>query len=146
MAVGTPFYHSNAELLDTTTWKWQETAQYPFHVGIILAPVLFYQNAFFVIGGAHDGTVTPVDLIAKFVPATAQWTDVGKLKLKRFGHNSIVNDNYFMVYGGVDRDSNELLSERCSLSETLLFNCTTQSPVLTAEAKGYKRGSFVDID
>ena len=57
--------HTRAELFHFDTQTWSISSFYPFAGSITRAPVLYYQNAFYVIGGNDYVNNAEISIIAK---------------------------------------------------------------------------------
>ena len=75
-----------------------------------MAPVIFIDQNFYVIGGHADGIA--FDLIGRLDAKTRTWSIAGKLAARRDGHNAIFHDSKLIVVGGWG----EIETETCTLS------------------------------
>ena len=88
------------------------------------APILYFQNAFYVIGGYsiddfHSDLITRMNDHGK-------WSVVGKLNEARDAHNALYDGEFLFVVGG----NGEHITEICSF-ENETATCTVQPPSLT---------------
>ena len=68
--------------------------------------------------------------IARFDPIENSWTELGNLKVARYGHGVIQVDNEFIVVGGHLDGAEEEPTESCKLNGQSM-TCTTREPQLS---------------
>ena len=102
------------------------------------APIIYVQEAFYLIGGQEGGngaTQEPIKTIAKLnlnSKAKPKWKKVGELQSARDFHNAIFDGFYIIVIGGkpanYDR-AGKILTETCKI-EGNQVSCISRPPNL----------------
>lgn len=119
-------YHPHTEMLDLNTKTWSTRASYPYTDDISNAPILFHKS-FFIIFGGYKRDSSKSDIIAKYTPATNQWTKLGILRRLRSHHDAVEAPGFFLIVGAGNGKNYE--TERCIL-EGDNMTCAIQPPDL----------------
>lgn len=110
--------HPHTELLDLHTKKWQRRASYPYADDIRDAPLLYYQSTFIIFGGYISRNPRATSVIARFSPATNQWTKLGDLLTYKSHHTAIQVPGSFLIVGGYF--SGNFKMERCTVKNNAM--------------------------
>ena len=116
--------HNKAELYSHSTSSWKTKASYPFYTVIRAYEILAHSNSFFLFSGLYTDGQTYI--IAKFNPASDQWTEIGNLQQSRRGFSIIAMGTKFIVMGGY---SGDMHTEVCELKNEFI-KCTSRKPTL----------------
>lgn len=81
-------------------------------------------SSFYVFGGFH--AATGQSTIASFDTISKEWKKVGDLNQARYGHGVLIQQDYFIVVGGLD---GYLSTERCYFVDDSV-ECVTVEPVV----------------
>lgn len=92
---------------------------------IILAPITYHMNAFYVFGGSVDYSYS-TNIIGRFDTLTMTWRKAGELKSERYGHGAIFNGEMMIIAGG---GGGLYKTESCSIQNGVV-NCTEHAPAL----------------
>ena len=84
-----------------------------------------------------------ISTIAEYNEADQEWTNRGSLQQQRFGHSAIVNNNYIMVFGGIEKGPGEVKSEKCVILEEIY--CSVQEPTLRTEGVSNGFWSYPEV-
>ena len=119
--------HNKAEVFFHSTSTWNIKASYPFHKCIMIFEIVAHSDSFILFSGTSGSTYDgQTDKIAKFNPASDQWTEIGNLQQSRRGFGLIEMSNKFIVIGG---KSEGMLTEVCELKNEFI-KCTSREPTL----------------
>ena len=92
--------HAKTELLDFLTFKWKESLPYFSYTEIYSFAALFYQNEFYVVGGRTKNQI--LSKVSTFNPIIEKWSQIGNLKLPRYGHTIDVTYDKLYIIGGLE--------------------------------------------
>ena len=85
--------------------------------------MLFHGDKHYYFGGLYGGD-DPKDSILVLKENTWTWSNLGKMKISRSGHEIILVGDRFMIFGGVGSlGSEEKKNEACALKNGQ-FSCT----------------------
>ena len=106
--------HVKTELLNFSTWEWEESPPYFNYTEIYSFAAFFYQHDFYVVGGRTKTKV--LSTVTKLNPMTKTWTEVGYLKSPRFGHMiSVIRDKLYVIGGSGTFEYCDLNNFGCSV-------------------------------
>jgi len=128
-AVGSYGNHSKAEMFVHNSrlgieTRWYETKDYPYHENINAFSILNHKNDFIVFGGNYQTENDEqkfASIISIFKTNENSWAEVGNLRTKRHGHQTINLNKNFLVVGG----QHDKTAELCQL-ESDKMNCKSQ--------------------
>ena len=90
--------HAKTELLNFSTWKWEQSSPYFNYTEFYSFEAVFYRNQFYVVGGRTKNEVSSI--VASFNPMTDEWTQIGNLNFPRFGHTiHVIGDKIYIIGG-----------------------------------------------
>ena len=123
--------HNKAEVFFHSTSTWNIKASYPFHKVIMIFEIVAHSDSFILFSGTSGSTYDgDTDKIAKFNPASDQWTKIGNLQQSRRGFGVIKMGKKFLVIGGRSEALTEgMHTEVCELNNELI-KCTSREPTL----------------
>ena len=93
---------------------------------IHLAPIIFVDGAFYVIGGDRGSNSKTV---AKLDSSSHEWSKAGNLVVGRNGHNAIFDGSHIIVVGGYKSGGGSAKTEKCTIAEGKV-TCVEQDPEL----------------
>ena len=96
---------------------------------IFNAPIIFLDEAFYVIGGLADAFGT--NIIGRLDASSKVWSNSGQLVTRRTGHNAIYDGFNLIVIGGDGPGARS--TEKCTISNEK-FTCSDQDPILNKYA------------
>ena len=92
---------------------------------IVLAPITYHMNAFYVFGGDVDYKYS-TNIIGRLDTLTMTWTKAGDLITQRYGHGAIFNGEVMIIAGG---GGGLHKTESCSIQNGVV-NCIEHAPAL----------------
>lgn len=116
--------HGNkVELLDLMTWKWTSKAHYPYETWIHSAPIVHFDEHFFLFGGSNNSFLPR---IARYSPTADEWVTVGNLRTPRsYSGVSIASYGFVIIGGFMEEQTHD--SEKCVFNNSEL-ECIYQNP------------------
>ena len=119
--------HNKAEVFFHSTSTWNIKASYPFHKCIMIFEIVAHSDSFILFSGTSGSTYDGnTDKIAKFNPASDQWTKIGNLQQSRRGFGLIKMGKKFIVMGG---KFDGMHAEVCELKNESI-QCNSKEPKL----------------
>ena len=119
--------HNKAEVFFHSTSTWNIKASYPFHKCIMIFEIVAHSDSFILFSGTSGSTYDgQTDKIAKYNPASDQWTKIGNLQQSRRGFGVIKMGKKFIVMGG---KFDGMHTEVCELKNEFI-KCTSREPTL----------------
>ena len=134
--------HNKAEVFFHSTSTWNIKASYPFHKVIMIFEIVAHSDSFILFSGTSGSTYDgQTDKIAKYNPASDQWTKIGNLQQSRRGFGVIKMGKKFIVMGG---KFDGMHTEVCELKNEFI-KCTSREPTLN-DFCYYPALMIVDLD
>ena len=113
--------HAKTELLNFSTWKWEQSSPYFNYTEFYSFAAIFFRNQFYIVGGRTKNEI--LSIVTKFNPMIEKWAQIGNLKFSRYDHTiDVINDKLYVIGGSETFEHCDLLNDfGCSLVTDATF-------------------------